>query len=146
VQFFVVEDGTNLLSVLFPTGISTNQWVCIGSVELDQTVSNRVRFVADGASQSGANAVADVLRVTPAPPINLLPSVFNGPVQIDSSASGFLVRWAATAGKAYSVARSSSATGPWITLETATLARSGILEYKEENAPAALAFYQILQQ
>jgi hypothetical protein len=146
VLFYVVENNTNLLSVLFPAGISTNQWVCIGSVELDQSVSNRMRFVVDGASQLSANAVADVLRVTPAPPISEFPSVFNGPVQIDSSASGFVVRWAATEGRPYSVLRSSSATGPWTTLQTATLARSGILEYKEENAPAAAAFYQILQQ
>jgi hypothetical protein len=145
VLFDVMEDGTNLLSVLFPTGISTNQWVCIGAVELDQSVSNRVQFVVDGANQSGANAVADVLRVTPAPPITLSPSMFKGPLQIDSSPAGFVVRWAAAAGRAYSVQRSSSATGPWIILQTATLARSGILEFKEENAPALAAFYQILQ-
>jgi len=145
VVFKVTEDGTNLLSVLLPAGVATNQWVCIGSVELDKNVSNRVEFVVDGANQSGANAVADVLRVTPAPPISQSPSVFNGPIQIDLSASGFVVRWAAAAGLAFSVQRSPSATGPWVTLQTATLARTGILEFKEENAPASAAFYQILQ-
>jgi hypothetical protein len=81
----------------------------------------------------------------PAPPISQSPSVFNGPVQIDLSPSGFVVRWAAAAGKAYSVQRSRTATGPWVTLQTATLERAGILEFKEENAPTSAAFYQILQ-
>ena len=66
VLFNVTENGTNLLSVLLPMGISTNQWVCIGSVELDQNVSNRVELIVDGTNQSSANAVADVLRVTAA--------------------------------------------------------------------------------
>lgn len=145
VSFNVTEDGTNLLSVLLSAGVPTNQWVFIGSVKLDQNASNRVEFIVDGSNQPSANVVADVLRVTPAPPINESPSLFNGPVQIDSSASGFSVRWTAAAGTAYSVQRSSSATGPWLNLQTATLARPGILEFKEENAPASVAFYRILR-
>ena len=45
------------------------------------------------------------------------------------------MRWAAAAGRPYSIQRSSSAIGPWVTLQTATLARSGILEFKKRKMP-----------
>jgi len=144
VVFKIVTENTNLLSVTFPDGIPTNQWAFIGSVLLDHTLSNRVQLVVDAANQAGRYAVADVLRVVPAPE-----SVFSSmnsldPLQFFATPEGYVIRFGVAAGRQYVLQRSSSATGAWSTLQLAVPMTSGFLEYKEERALPAQAFYRIV--
>jgi hypothetical protein len=146
VVFNVLTENTNVLSVMLPTGISTNQWTFVGSVVLDQALSNRVQFAVNGANQAGNYAVADVLRIVPAPD-STFPAL-NPPeeMQFFSTPQAYLMRFAAGAGRQYSIQRSSSIDHGWSTLQIAAPANSGLLEYEEQQAPPGQAFYRILSQ
>lgn len=146
VAFNISADGTNLLSVMLPGGIPTNQWAFLASVELDPSVSNRVEMVVSGVNQPGNFALADVLRVIPVSQISL-PSVTSAePIQFVSSPSGYLIRFVSQAGAHYTVQRSDDLTSGWSTLRELSPFAGGTSEYLDTKPPGGQAFYRILKQ
>ena len=146
IVFNFLAGSTNLLSVLLPDGIATNQWAFVGSVDLNQAVSNRVQLVVDGTGQAGRYALADVLRIVPAPETSFPSINTNDPVQLLPTPEGYILRFAAGAGVHYALQRSSALGSPWSTLQIATPNQSGVLEYEEEKPPASRSFYRIVPQ
>ncbi len=67
VLFNVLAGETNLAAVSFPLPVPTNQWADLGSVLLDQTLSNCLEMTVWGSNQPNAYALADVVRVVPLP-------------------------------------------------------------------------------
>ncbi|HEV2392613.1 MAG TPA: hypothetical protein VG146_09650 [Verrucomicrobiae bacterium] len=143
VAFNVLSGTTNLFSALFPLGVPTNQWVFIGSVVLDAALSNHVSMVVSGANQPGAYAVADVLRVVPAPDwAYAAPGVQSAVAVV--LANSFLIRFAGQAGVAYTVQHSSDLTGSWSTQVILKPNTTGTLEFEDERPLPGQAFFRIL--
>ena len=142
----VLTDGTNSLSVAFPEGLPTNQWTFVGSVLLDQNLTNRVQLVVDGAEQPGRYAAADVLRITPAPETGFPSIAPQPPAQLFFTPAGYVLRFAATPGRQYIIQRSSSVDSGWKTLQVARPLTEDFLEYKEEKPLLEQAFYRILSE
>ena len=146
VVFNIAEGETNLLTAVFPSGIPANQWVCVGSVVLDQTLSNHVSMLVSGTNQPGTFAVADVVRLVPAPD-SAYPAVgAENPVVFLPIATGFLVRFSGQAGVSYVVQRSSDLSRGWSTLQILSPTSQGTLEFEDENALLGQAFYRIISQ
>jgi hypothetical protein len=146
VVFHILTQNTNVLSVTFPAGLATNQWTFIGSVLLEPSLSNRVQLAVDGANQADRSAVADVIRVIPAPEAAFAAINPVDPVQFLATPLGYVLRFPVNRGKQYTLQRSDNALAGWTTLEIAEPASAGYLEYQEENALPGQAFYRILSQ
>ena len=146
VVFDVLAGGTNLLTVTLPAGISTNQWTFLGSVALDQALSNRVEMVVSGKNQTNAYAIADVLRIVPVPAAGFPDVNPQRPIVVWSMPGRCVLRFLAQGGTGYAVQRGSSLTGVWSTLQVASPLASGVLEYEDELPPVGQAFYRILAQ
>lgn len=144
VVFHITAADTNVLSVSLPSGLATNQWTFIGSVLLDQALSNRVEMVVNGSGQPETYAIADALRIVPAPDAGLPDVTAQQPVKIFSTYGGWLLRFGAQAGSDYAVERGSSLMDVWSILQVATPSNSGILEYEDEKPPPGQAFYRIV--
>jgi hypothetical protein len=146
VFFNILAGNTNLLSVTLPQGIATNQWTFIGSARLDPTVSNHVEMVVSGTNQPQTYAVANVLRVVPAPEV-ALPALTPGqPIQFFASSLGYVLRFEGLPGTNYVIQRSANVEDGWTTLQTALPSVSGLLEYEDQKPLVGQAFYRILSR
>jgi hypothetical protein len=146
VVFSILSGGTNLLTSVLPSGIPTNQWVFLGSVVLDPALSNHVSMVVSGTNQPGTYAIADVLRLVPAPD-SAFPAVgVQTPLSYLQTGNGFLLRFPGHAGVTYTVQRSPNVTAGWATLQILYPNTSGTLEFEDEKPPPGQAFYRISAQ
>ncbi len=146
VAFNVVSGGTNMLSVFCPEGIPTNQWAFLGSAMLDQTQSNHVEMIVSGTNQPQTYAVADVLRVVPAPETTLPAIDAQNPIAISQTTSGFLLRFAGQRGVSYAIQRGGGLTNGWSTMQVVLPLGTGVVEYEDEKPLIGEAFYRILAQ
>jgi hypothetical protein len=143
VVFNILASGTNVLTVTLPDGIATNQWTFLGSLILDQALSNRVEMVVSGKNQPGAYAIADVLRMVPVPDAVLTEVSPQRPIAVWSMPGRFLMSFLAQGGTSYAVQRGASLAGPWSTLQLTVPLASGVLEYEDEMPPPGQAFYRL---
>jgi hypothetical protein len=147
VVYRIFGGSTNLLSVVFPAGITTKQWVFVGSVVLDQTLSNHVEMVVSGADQPGNYAIADVLRVSPVAEDSFPVINSENQVALFPTSRGYALRFAAAqSGARYAIQRTADLTAAWSTLQIVSPGFAGLLEYEDETPLASQAFYRILAQ
>jgi hypothetical protein len=145
VVFNVISADTNIVSVVLPTGIPTNQWAFVASAVLDQAVSNRIEMTVSGNAQPGALAVADVLRVQPVSESSQARVAPQTSIVLMAGPSGYVLRFRANPGGRYAVQRSPDLNS-WSTLEFQSPATDEVLEYVDSQPPPSRAFYRLLEQ
>jgi hypothetical protein len=146
VAFSFIAGGTNILAVVCPAGIPTNQWTFLGSAVLDQTLTNYLEMVVSGTNQPQTYAMADVLRIVPAPDSSLPDVSAQDPIAISLTTSGFLLQFVGQSGIHYAIQRGTGLTSGWSTLQIALPFAAGVVEYEDEKPLIGGAFYRILAQ
>jgi hypothetical protein len=146
VLFNILSAETNVLSVLFPPGVPTNQWAFLASVVLDQSASNRVEMIVSGTNQAGAFALADVLRVAPESEASLPVIDEKAGIAFTPNSSGYLLRFRARDGSRYAVQRSGDVLTGWATLQVDSPSGAQTLEFVDPKPLPGQAFYRILEQ
>ena len=135
-----------LLSVTFPQGVPTNQWACVGSVDLDPSTTNWVQMVVSGTNQNGAVAAADVLRVVPVSQASVPAVTPQSPLAFVPAPNAYLLRFLGEAAAHYTIQRSPDLTGTWHTLQQSSPVAGAVLEFLDYKPPGGQAFYRVLKQ
>jgi hypothetical protein len=91
--FTVYSGNSNIFATSFATALPGKQWVSLGSVFLEQSVSNSLEILVTGANQAGTVAVADVIKLSPLAP----QPGFISNVQVDASDTTANITWTTAA-------------------------------------------------
>ena len=146
VQLHVLTEGTNVCSVTFPDGIPTNQWAFVASVNLNQSLSNRVEILASGMTQPGAQLPADVLRVVPVSEVTVPPITAQHSISFVPALNGYLLDFYGRGGVPYCVQRSPNPAFGWTTLQIISPVSDGELEFIDLKPLPGHAFYRIVER
>ncbi|MFO1477618.1 MAG: leucine-rich repeat protein [Verrucomicrobiota bacterium] len=100
----------------------------VGGDSIDYTVTDDW-----GGGTATAQILIDVLPAD-SPTLNMLPPIY--------TPAGVTIRFAGIVGRAYSVQRAPSPSGPWETIGTSAVGPSGEADFTDPNPPTSAAFYR----
>lgn len=130
--------GSSSSSVVFTNGLPPLKWIALGTVFLNDSLTNRLDMLAPGTNQGDSRAVADVIRVSPVagPPSNTLSAVI--------SFGALRLQYAGKAGTICQLEQSVDLTN-WLRASSMQLSETGTGEFLIRNSQPSALFYRVKQ-